>query len=124
MPGVGTVGAPQAAARALDLSSRCAARTPATPPTPTVAVSRDKYYCIPTFDVQGWPAGQGPPPAAGSDDAGPPAPAKPAVTDFPTNVEPTICAGQCSTTPGCEYFVQTLPAGCYLKSRPFDSDSP
>jgi hypothetical protein len=46
------------------------------------------------------------------------------VTDFPASTEPTICAGQCSTTGGCEFFVQTVPTGCYLKGRPFDSDSP
>ena len=70
-----------------------------TPPQPCrlipVAVSRDKYYCLPSFDVQGWPAGQGPP-AEGGDDAGPPK--APVTTDFSTNTEPTICAGQCSST--------------------------
>jgi hypothetical protein len=82
-----------------------------------VVSSRDKYYCLPTFDVQGWPAGQGPE----AEDFG--FPVKPTVTDFPLNTESLICAGQCSTTKGCEFFVQVKPAGCYLKSRPFDSDS-
>jgi len=90
---------------------------PPTNPPQSVIVARDKYYCLPTFDVQGWPAGQGP----GLEEFG--TPAKPAITDFPLNTEPLICAGQCSSTPGCEYFVQVKPAGCYLKSRPFDSDS-
>ena len=82
-------------------------------------MARDKYYCLPTFDVQGWPAGQGP----DVDEFGP-VPAKAPATDFPAMGEPTICAGQCSTTAGCEYFVQLSPTGCYLKARPFDSDSP
>jgi hypothetical protein len=86
-------------------------------PTPVSGIGRDKYYCLPTFDVQGWPAGQGP----SMEEFG--VPAKAPITDFPMNTEPLICAGQCSTTPGCEYFVQIKPAGCYLKSRPFDSDS-
>jgi hypothetical protein len=93
-------------------------RTPPPRAPPPVAAARDKYYCLPTFDVQGWPAGQGPEAA----DFGP-GPAKPLVTDFPTNVEPIMCAGQCSMTPGCEYFVQTKPAGCWLKAHPFDADS-
>jgi hypothetical protein len=83
-------------------------------------VARDKYYCLPTFDVQGWPAGQGP----DVDQYGASPAAKAPVTDFPTNTEPTICAGQCSATAGCEFFVQNTPAGCYLKGRPFDSDAP
>ncbi|KAI8472430.1 MAG: hypothetical protein J3K34DRAFT_210867 [Monoraphidium minutum] len=83
-----------------------------------VNVARDKYFCLPTFDVQGWPAGQGP----DRDEWG--SPSKLPTTDFPANTEPTICAGQCSTTQGCEFFVQTVPSGCYLKGRPFDSDSP
>lgn len=82
----------------------------------TVAAARDKYYCLPTFDVQGWPAGQGPDPA----DFGP---QRPPQTDFPDNAEPIVCASQCSSTPACEYFVQTKPAGCYLKSRAFDADA-
>jgi len=82
-----------------------------------VAAARDKYYCFPTFDVQGWPAGQGP---NAEDNA---APVKGLATDFPANTVPVICAGQCSTTPGCEYFVQITPAGCYLKSHPFDTES-
>ncbi|GBF97656.1 hypothetical protein Rsub_10532 [Raphidocelis subcapitata] len=83
-----------------------------------VAAARDRYYCLPTFDVQGWPAGQGP----DADEFGGPA-KQPAVTDFPLNTEPIVCASQCSTTPGCEFFVQVKPAGCYLKTRPFDMDS-
>ncbi|GBF94937.1 hypothetical protein Rsub_07438 [Raphidocelis subcapitata] len=78
-----------------------------------VAAARDRYYCLPTFDVQGGPAGQSDEPAAG---------AKPPVTDFPLNTDPLVCAASCSATQGCEYFVQIKPAGCYLKSRPFDSD--
>jgi hypothetical protein len=79
------------------------------PDRPLVAAARDRYYCLPTFDVQGGPAGQ-PDDAAGG--------AKAPVTDFPLNSDPLVCAASCSATPGCEYFVQVKPAGCYLKSRP------